>query len=425
MKKLLLAKQFLSFSINCTIAIFILPMVVVAQTSTSFCGEYLRRNDTIPASVTGMTDMHYFYDRFGNRYSEEELGIDKDTSSSSMQLPPPGHCNDAGLLFNLEFTQGFTTEEIETITCTFRYISKFIVNRNGTVKPTIMIQKEDLDSSILATGSPIIEDNFRCEIGNNLVWRRLNSNFTDYSIYDGYIKVNSDIDDADWFHFDLNDPNQDPPNDQFDLFTVILHEALHVLGYASRMESSGSTNDKYSTWDQQLYSQAASKYLLTPSGIQNCCLNFIFDSQLKTTTNILGNCNDVRNVIGSNGTTYINASSGGSIANTLSHLCESNYVMYPGYGLGQHRKFLSDEELQILCQIGYQISNSNFSCSANSCIVQANPDKLYVPNSTDTQLAVLFSQLTANDLLYADNIVTITPKNGVTITNLTNIGFVL
>lgn len=105
----------------------------------------------------------------------------------------------------------------------------------------ISIQKSSLDSGTIATGSVFYHD-MECGLADNRVLQRLyNPNFEPLMPFDGILHVA----DIEW------NVNQNPcPLGTFDLYTVALHEALHILAFGSQVGLTGNPNDGFfSEWD--------------------------------------------------------------------------------------------------------------------------------------------------------------------------------
>jgi hypothetical protein len=423
--------KLLSFATRCVSATLLFFFLLAAEGYTQqidFCGSTYTKTTSTIGSTTGLSQLKQYKDRFGNEYNEEEIATTNPISTAL--FANVNHCTGN---FRLDFDANFRPEEEESIRCVFAYLSQFVANRNGTVRPLIRIVKEPLGTGVLANASPIWEINrFDCEVKNNQVWRRLNSNYTQgNNLADGIMRINTNIPFVEWAQFNIDDLNVNPAANQFDLFTVVLHEALHILGFASTMESNGTARGSYSTWDHQLFNQSTNSFVVVPTANSiniNCCTAHAFNPQLNPQSSLIGQgCHVLQNVIGQNGTTHINSTFVGSLANSLSHLCDNQFVMFRGYGRGEARKLISNEELQILCQIGYQISNPDFSCNANTCIAQANSDEIFLPNPNDVQRTFTFAELIANDMFSNDYSIEIVDQfplaNGITRDNITATGF--
>ncbi|PHI21409.1 hypothetical protein CEQ90_03150 [Lewinellaceae bacterium SD302] len=164
---------------------------------------------------------------------------------------------------------------------------------------------------------------------------------------------------------------------EIDLFSEVLHNGMHGLGFLSRANSSSF----YSTLDsriviEDLNSGVVADLLQNDINGNDGCL--IINPQLATalTDNCTGNTSDLSvrigpgdNVLALNGTQIF-------VNDQLSHLsnltaCNGNgvdYVMEPFSGTGQVNRELSDEEWRILCEIGYEIIG-DVSCGENACFI--------------------------------------------------------
>ncbi len=215
-----------------------------AQT-LNFCG--------IPASheASATSPDSIIYDRFGNTYDRYITGAEYGTSAMSRQL--------AGY-FDLRFNLSAVAVDLRpVIISVFEYISNTIDQRTNTTGCSDEIEPDlvrvyvttdaSLSSSVLATGSPMYYSGFSVpcdEVAANLVDLKINGGLHSGSP-DGIINVNpSEL--IDWYT-----GSGTPGTGQVDAFSVFLHEALHVIGFASLIGSDGSANGSYySVWDQFL-----------------------------------------------------------------------------------------------------------------------------------------------------------------------------
>ncbi|MEO7175129.1 MAG: hypothetical protein ABIV51_04765 [Saprospiraceae bacterium] len=166
----------------------------------------------------------------------------------------------------------------------FDYLSSQIANTTSDLV-NISIQKSSLDSGTIATGSVFYHD-IECGLGDNRVLQRLyNPNFEPLMPFDGILHVA----DIEW------NVNQNPcPFGMFDLYTVALHEALHILGFGSQVGIAGNPNDGFfSEWDTFLYSQSESDYFLSDSTTSYCGEQKIFNHGIFNTmpADIYSQCN--------------------------------------------------------------------------------------------------------------------------------------
>lgn len=287
-------------------------------------------------------------------------------------------------------------------------------------------------SEVLGTGTPfysgpqdytcseIILDRPFIKINGAIVMPFLNE------IFDGRLEINSmpkDVAgiDLSW-HIDWTTP---VGVKEVDLYSVTLHEALHILGFASRID----LNDAYSLWDRLLHttdnfiangvspnilptlSNSSPEFPCTTNQI-NCWSflnNFNISSLIDNTCD--GNIGTPDVVVGENAIAAIDWANSGSNSAAMSHLSETCngstpevYVMRGGFDPGMERRTLSSDELQILCEIGYTITSPSFPCTG--CYSIANSDGIAI-NSCCSQafhgcpgesIEILNSELLCNDV---------------------------
>ena len=351
--------------------------------NSEICGNYIRPE---PPSLQEVREKVYI-DRFGNYYLQSEL------SSWNVSQSLVDCSNN---VFNLSFNDGFTIEQEETICEVFNYLSQLMGNPTVAIPAEIWVLRQSLPGPTGATGSPSWDAT--CGLTNSTILEKISGGGLDApsGFPDGIIRVDSDIPDSDW-HTISQDNGPNDPNvaiTELDLYSVVLHEALHVLGFASRITADGMPldifdnsgnlildTDAYSKWDSYIYSKINNQYLieLMTEPIL-CCDQRIFNSDdfPNMPDPVDGDC--------SNGIIF----NGGSVAphvnnltdlgsanpdqldflvlNKLSHLykedlvcnpTEENYVMHSNieYGPDWVNRIISDTELSIMCDLGYPIEN--------------------------------------------------------------------
>ena len=196
---------------------------------------------------------------------------------------------------------------------------------------------------------------------------------------DGIIEINTGID---WYYGEQ--VPLPPGSTQVDMYSVILHEALHLLGFSSTFNL-GTTNPFYTLWDQNLF--ATSDYI--PGGgsqspepvlLSNCVDNcwsrntsiFLINSDFNEA--VFENCigsetldivfgNDaIAPISGGNGTTTSDDDEFRQMLSHLNILCNGqneDYVMAPGFDPGDDNRIISQPELDILCRLGYKLNTCN------------------------------------------------------------------
>lgn len=169
---------------------------------------------------------------------------------------------------------------------------------------------------------------------------------------DGYLQFN--------FHPNLNynySVNGDPSNQQFDFYTIALHEILHLLGFTSYSNGNGES--------------AASPHVFTT-----------FDEYLADV-----NKNEMFSVTGSGASTAVSVPDDGMLSNhqvwfelypgqhapvyspdpfngsSLDHFDnnrsnDGEYLMHPSLSQGDAFKMLHEDEVRVLEKLGYQVNYS-------------------------------------------------------------------
>ncbi len=390
--------------------IFFTPYII-AQ-STIECGSYTRPN---PPSLEKNNERIYI-DRFNNYYLESELIIDKFKS-------PGMTC--VNNTFSLTFGTGFTSSQESTICQVFIDIALLMGDPIPTYLIEILVLREQLDPTTGGTGSP--NWNATCGIANSSIQQKINGGGQDLpsGFVDGIIRLNSLFSNNFFFTLDGGTIG----STQVDLYSLILHEALHIMGFASRIGASGEPmnlvdnngniivqNDAYSLWDTYLFSEVNDEFLVEPdTNSTDCCNaqmfnsssfpNFPVEASGGCANQIVFNGSETPNV---NNNTTLNANSNnGQIANSLSHLpnaCDlgQTFVMNPGIpsGIGGVNRTISDIELGILCDLGYPLIGQ----CATPCVLDIQNDFYadYVIGVTSLTIAEMYD----NDTFPANSTIT-------------------
>ncbi|MBK7936602.1 MAG: T9SS type A sorting domain-containing protein [Lewinellaceae bacterium] len=214
-------------------------------------------------------------------------------------------------------------------------------------------------------------------------------------------------------------------NSEVDLYSVVLHEALHLLGYASRIGLNGGSlggGSVYSDWDKYLYSELVQDYLIVPDPNGECCDAHRFNSEdfPNMPQDLSGGCNMQISFFG-NGSAIapvnnvnLNPSSDNDMANKLSHLDQScgseNYVMHPSVDPGEIRRDITGPEVQILCFLGYSAAGD---CGVD-CTVITQDDLFGTPLVLNGQNSALIplNFVLANDVFSGTPAIALVPNCG-------------
>ncbi|MBL7781724.1 MAG: hypothetical protein JNM22_10950 [Saprospiraceae bacterium] len=359
-----------------------------SQVNNSFCATYI----AVPPD--GSNPDSLLYDRFGNAYDLEDLLV---PGAPANLLG--GGCNSG--YFNLTWV-GNPPQQIQNLVCqVFGYISTVIEQRQSETNcnqippqpvniqvgwlnfaaPDPAVQTElDLDPAMplppngAGIGTPFYTGlfNFQCkEVALDRPFIKINGGIPNpVAGFDGRMLLNSAMN---W--------NLDATATTFnniDLYTVTLHEAMHMLGFASRM----SFVDVYSLWDQTL--RTATQY--TPGGggtgimpivtnlsggVSNCWGH----NQAQLGNLAVNSCDNLAGpavVVGDAAIAPIAGNPGvvpvpvtgaeiNAFNNMLSHLsgdCAGQnipYVMLPGIAPGEFRRVITAPEQDIFCALGYRL----------------------------------------------------------------------
>lgn len=409
-------------------------IVLFYNGSSDFCGVY-DKSYKIPRGAA------YFIDRFGNTYTEEETRI-KSSSIGSSNCS----CSDLGIntsYFELYFedcilgtgTDGSTITQRAVICRAFRDIANTIIPENINTKVNIKIEPSSasnyfpdgrdlkpLENNVGAIGSAYYNAIEKTGIVDALPWKIINSGFISTGLedkYHGVVRVNFNLPDSN-FKWYLGESAPSTVDLAFhDLYTVVLHQATHLLGFASLLHGGGNpvTNQDYVLNREFLggYSRFDKFLTLSPDNIdviQNDLtdkFNWNFNQQdIPTHRNLYGSCQDPErtgpDMIFNNNSDYPIFTGTPGDASAFSHLiinCDGSFKgtfnMDPNLPKGT-RRIWSSKEKEILCQLGYRL-NGMGGCN---CIIAGVDDRTKANNEILTVHSGESLVITINDLLYND-----------------------
>ncbi|OWY20298.1 hypothetical protein BVG80_16170, partial [Sphingobacteriales bacterium TSM_CSM] len=376
-----------------------------------------------------------FYDRFGNAYTEEEL------MPAYHPLALRGNCDSGYFAVYFEGAD-WTTDEQATICQVFADLSELILSEND-LPVDILLRKMTLQAGVAGTGTPFWEA--ECGMANSQILDLLNNAYIEsYPV--GYFLAEIQIsNDVDWHTLADDLPTDDFANPTIaagylDLYSITLHEALHTLGFASRISVNGAPlpdGNFYSRWDRFIFSVPKDIYLLEHAATSDCCSEYAFNDDVDEfpdmPNNLAFGCDLQLAFKNTNGviiapvnvgayTTFTGDNGPAFFLNKLSHLdfdCTTNlglspalkYVMHPGFNYAEARRIVTVEEQQILCALGYHL-NTEENCQQN-CEVFTNPDSYQIflqGPAINNPLTIPLSGINgilANDLTPEDVTVTI------------------
>lgn len=371
------------------------------------CGTY-QKEVPFPQWYAPGDSSDIYFDRFGNLYSRDEVTVGYHSNASQ------ANCTNTGY-FTLICEGAFTPGEMTTLCAVFNYLSTLITPQAANPLVNIYIRKESfinqlsggLDVTTGALGSPIWSAQ-ECGVSNALVQQALLGSPAGATLDHGHIRMNSNIA---WHTFDPANPNAPVPPNTYDMYSVVLHEAFHVLGFASNITVNAGqgapwVGSIYSVWDTYLYSDVEDLFLLRPVADPHCCDKMEFDNEhFDMPEDVTQGCASeiFFRIGGASGTNLVEVNydnNSGNVPNTLSHLPEicngGEYVMNPSFPPAVTRRTPNPDEIEILCALGYSVSN----CAVPPCNVEAVNDGVSTVIKGNT---ITFTQndLTANDIFPA------------------------
>jgi len=366
--------------------LLLLSSTALSQNPEFICGTFKNGSDP---------NRHYdYYDRFGNGYMENDL----DLGNLNIQQNSCSLTEDFKLIFE-SGNGGFSTDEIETICDVFTYLSEIIEAPSGE-RATVRFKKDpNLDSDVVGTGTAYFSSH--CRFGYSVVDIQLNLGGLSSNTQHASINVNTAIS-----NFYIGPAGNIGPS-QLDYYTVILHEALHTLGFASRISPSGDpVTNFYTPWDLNLRNPTGDYLILSiPGGGEPlCCADYKFNTDdFPGMPDIIWdqNCGtdnirfDVAQLPPVNGE-YLGQDPD-DFLQVLSHLDRTcgtdHYVMNFNIPQGTDglQRTLTASEISILCKLGYNVQGCDLTC-----IALAAKDGNFFVDLNET-IDIDFSTLLSND----------------------------
>lgn len=384
----------------------LLTLLSVGQSFGQYCGAY----QAVPAN--GNNPDSLIFDRFGNAFDFDDLNV-------PLQHPAGAPCNPG--YFHITWV-GNPPMDVQNAACeALTYVSTVIQQRQGvtdcgsfpggsveiqvgwinfiTPDPDVAAAlglnlSQPLPPAGAGIGTPFYSNptNATCkEVVLERPFIKINGGRPNPTTgFDGRIVLNSAI------LWNLN--TSAVVFNGTDMFTTVLHETMHVLGYASRM---GST-DVFTLWDQTLRivdeyvqnggSANVQDALLNPSNCKTNCWQKAGGLSAAAVNSCTGPGPDV--VVGDAAIAPIAGDPGvppnpvgnvqiNAFNNMLSHLstnCNGQnvpYVMRPGFFPGEFQRVMTLPEQQIFCALGYSVPGG----SCDGCYNIAHPDREYNPDA--------------------------------------------
>jgi|GEM_PF-2380152 len=385
-----------------------------------FCGE------VTPNTAVSSDPDSICFDRFGNSYDISVLQEDFESSSRSRSI-----------VGYFDLSMDLDPEMEGVIEDVFEYLTSVINQRTNTtgcedeIQPSrvrISITEVALSDPAVAAATPMYFNVSRYDCDDvliNMVDLTINGNLNNQGV-DGSILID-DMPGYEWYT-----GNGTPGVSELDLFSVVLHEALHLFGFASLLNVDGeASNGYFSVWDQYLnttpsYVDGGPSLNIEPVLESDCEINCwllnneVFEDAEEFVDAIEHNCNSggsIDFVFGADAIAPLDGTSA-DITNALSHLnatCnaqDKDYVMSPYIDAGESRRTISNPELDILCQLGYLIDGE-----CDMCYLTVIPENVnltsfesccgrYFDACIGQQMEISFDDLLCND--FSDGAITIT-----------------
>ena len=341
------------------------------NTNTDTVDVIVQRHIDIGKIDTLMQDtMGLIFDRFGNIYTYEDI---KRTQSGQKQI---NTCQ-AGI-FELTFVgDDFDThpdaQPMEHAICQVFTDLSVLINHsqcNGT-DPTVYIQVNAIvvDTPGLASATPFYHiccPNDITGIIESDVWKAINGGVNNPDEFDGVINVPFDIsvyNGATWNYVLEGTPSSTPP--QYDIYSVMLHEAIHTLGFASLIGANGQSllqgaPEHYSRFDTYLHSNNDADNFISWDGCYDAHFNLSTDVITSGCENVVfdGNNTIFPQPVFAPTDGYMPGSSLSHFFTNCGGIPTNNYVMHPAIGVGQHHKVITPEEVRTLCDLGYETTGN-------------------------------------------------------------------
>lgn len=338
-------------------------------------------------------------DRFGNSYLISELIQEEKDAIAEGRSCVAGY-------FTIT-TTGLSDSEINTVCEVFTDLSDIVANPNGN-EPRIQIKKEAQQGDAIASASGM----YRADCGLQRV-RLYEIMYTPvdevllFSQSVGKIEIDPTIN----WHTTDNDQSSGSlipsGSGAYDLYSAVLHEALHVMGFASRIDNNGTPLlDMYGYWDSFLYGTNTNSNgnLIIPYLGDNplCCDQHEFNSVVFPDPEaLIGEDCDVlpRVKFGSSGVT-VNAP-GGSLPAGLSHLDEmcdnTSYLMHWEIPDEVVKRSITAPEKDILRALGYTIDgngNTSTECYVDGSYTGLNNIVVEVGSQISIPIDVILNDAT-------------------------------
>ncbi len=302
-------------------------------------------------------DAPSIFNRFGDTVSFEDI-----------QLPQGSHGfphATAGIFeltfFGNEYNGSVGTTRVNIVKQVFEDLSDLFGGSPGTVHISISSSTFDPTTGALAGASPYFQFctnsvNESNGIIDDFVWKVINSGNSS-GTFDGFIDIK--FSPTDFWYYSTALPVS---AGKYDLYSVVLHEGIHLLGFFSLIGANGQSLPP----DRGFYNRYDT-YLQTAGGINlidwDGCFDAPFNSLLTPQTDLISGCSNIKFNSTSAGVQIpVFAPSPYKLGSSLSHLDKTcsgvNYVMHPSIALGEDKRFPTNEDVHVLIDLGYNITGN-------------------------------------------------------------------
>lgn len=375
-------------------------VVEVTKSTYSYCGE----EEFVSEDVKALENFENanphpnpyptikMYDRFGNRYLPHQVTVPLPVKSSG-STPTSCGCG----IFELHFEDmmdnrdyGFDDPVLgadrRAVACRVFEDLSLLVNPSGTLPNNlvqIQVKKsegkatheanpiDELDPGVLAVAGPYIITGYTTGIIDGLVYKTITSGSNaiastpgwNPNSYHGSLRVDFELP-----NFFLNNSNwtANAPANQMDLYSTLLHESLHILGFFSLIDAENNTNlskingtQLYTRYDTYLENAAGTPYIDPITGILNPASAFNGTSNCAADVVFQGNSNPNQSVYrpapwNFSILSHFNCTAG----NNQGCAVNNGYIMNACIAPGEMQRAPNQAEYSTLCDIGYQLGTS-------------------------------------------------------------------
>lgn len=361
------------------------------------------KNYVTSVNEVGTIDEIKIFDRFGNDYTTDDILIPNNSWTAGIFVL---HFDDEDDTLGTGFDDNATgtffptlgQDRREVVIQAFEDLSALLTNNNVLPSPytglntaveirvstNVGLTGGAMPPGALGVASSYYIDYPNSGISHGAVWKTITTGVDAYHgttsapMFHGIMSINLN---ANWY-LDLSG-NSGIGSSAYDLYTVVLHEAMHMLGFASGISQNGSSalnNGNYFPYDQFLETGTGSPLVTT--------VNSCYDHQFSASASALtGGCNAVK--FAGNGTNNANQAvhspTSWAAGSSLSHfncinggpctLAGNGYVMNFCSGIGAIgvQRIPQISEVETLCDLGYNIQNNYGNGDYSASTTTTNP----------------------------------------------------